>query len=98
MSKNMSSYFLFGTYSEKAIKGVSAARTKKVNDTVKKLGGKVISIYALFGEHDLVVIVELPSMEKAIQLSTSLFKLTGISFSTHPAFEVKAFDKLVGKK
>ena len=98
MSNNMSSYFLFGTYSENAIKGASAARTKRVHDTVKKLGGKVNSIYALFGEHDLVIIVELPSIEKAIQLSTSLFKLTGISFSTHPAVEVKTFDKLIGKK
>ena len=94
----MSTFFLFGRYSDKSIKGVSSKRTKRVENLIKKLGGKLISIYALFGEQDLVIIVDLPDMESAIQLSTSLFKLTGISFSTHPAFEVKTFDKLVSKK
>jgi len=43
-------------------------------------------------------VVELPDMDKALELSTRLFKLTDISFTTHPAFEVETFDRLVTKK
>lgn len=94
----MQTFFLFGTYSEKSIKSVSKKRTKAVKDIIKKMGGNLISIYALLGEWDLVIIVELPDMNNALELSTRLFKLTDISFETHPAFEVETFDRLVAKK
>lgn len=91
----MLTFFLFGKYSETSIKEVSEKRTRKVESLVTQLGGKLISIYALLGQFDLVIIVEMPGLEKAAELSTSLYRETGISFSTHPAIEVKAFDKLV---
>ncbi len=94
----MQTFFFFGKYTEKSIKSASRRRTKVVRDLIKKMGGKLVSIYALFGERDLVVIVELPDMDKALELSTRLFKLTDISFTTHPAFEVETFDRLVTKK
>ena len=94
----MQTFFFFGNYTEKSIKSVSMRRTKAVRDLIKKMSGKLISIYALFGERDLVIIAELPDMDKALELSTRLFKLTDISFTTHPAFEVETFDKLATKK
>lgn len=90
----MLTFFLFGKYSESSIKNVSEQRTEWVESLVKELDGKLLSIYALLGQFDLVIIVEIPTLEKAAKLSTSLYKETGISFSTHPALGIKTFDSL----
>ncbi|HSR17545.1 MAG: GYD domain-containing protein [Ignavibacteria bacterium] len=90
----MTDYILFGKYSPDSIKLVSSERTKKGYDLVKKAGGNIKSMYALLGEKDLVMIAEFPDNEKAMQASIDLFKLTGISFSAHPAIPVEKFDKI----
>jgi uncharacterized protein with GYD domain len=46
------------------------------------------------GEHDLVIIAEVPGTEAAMQCSLALHKLTGIAFTTAPAVSVDQFDKL----
>lgn len=91
----MATYFMFGTYSASALKGISAERTEKAAALVKQHGGEVKSAYALLGKHDLVLIVDLPTLNQAIQVSVALAKLTGISFSTAPAVSVETFDKLM---
>jgi uncharacterized protein with GYD domain len=93
----MATFFLFGKYSAEAVKAISAERTKKTVDVVKKLGGEVKSMHALLGEKDLVFIVSLPGMEQAIQASVALSKMTGIAFTTAPAITVEDFDKLMAK-
>lgn len=89
-------FMMFGKYSSEAIKGISAERTDKAVEVIKKHGGKVISMYAVLGEHDLVLTLDLPDMEKALATSVALNKLTGISFTTSPVVEVEKFDRLVG--
>ena len=93
----MATYFMFGKYSADAIKAISAERTQKVIDVVKKFGGEVQSMHALLGEKDLVFVVSLPGMEQAIQASVALSKMTGIAFTTAPAVTVEDFDKLMAK-
>jgi len=73
---------MFGKYSAESIKRISAERTKKANDIILKLGGKIVAQYALLGDKDLVFIVNLPGVEEVIQASTNLHKLTAISFSS----------------
>ena len=90
----MSTYFFFGCYSESALREISAKRTEKSAETFKKFGGQVKSVYALLGEHDLVIIADVPGTEAAMQISMALQKLTGISFTTAPAVPVEQFDKL----
>ncbi|NIR30261.1 MAG: GYD domain-containing protein [Gammaproteobacteria bacterium] len=90
----MSTFFMFGDYSQESLKGISANRTEQATDVIKKLGGTVHSIHALLGEHDLVLIVDLPDVGKAVQASIALSKLTGISFNTSPALAVQEFDKI----
>jgi uncharacterized protein with GYD domain len=91
----MATYFLFGNYNAEARKGMSAARTEKANQLIKKFKGKVIAIYALLGEKDLVIIAEFPGMEQALKSSLAISKLTGISFNTSEAIPVKVFDKII---
>ena len=93
----MAEFMMFGKYTSEAIKGISAERTKKAVDVIKKYGGEVISMHAVVGEHDLVFTLKLPDIEKALATSVALKELTGISFTTSPVVEIDKFDKLMAK-
>jgi uncharacterized protein with GYD domain len=88
---------MFGKYSESAIKAISSARTKKANSIIAKLGGKIVSFYALMGKQDLMLVVDLPGIEDAMKASVALARASGISFTTCPAVTVETFDKLTSK-
>ena len=72
----------------------SAERTKKADALIGKFGGKVTSGYALLGDYDLVLIVDLPGNESVMQFSLAMNKLTGISFKSCPAVTIAEFDRL----
>ena len=91
----MNTYLMFGKYSAEAIKGVSAERTKKANDIILKLGGKILAQYALLGDKDLIFIVNLPGVEEVVKASAGLHKLTGISFCSVPAITIEKFDQIM---
>ncbi|MBN2298670.1 MAG: GYD domain-containing protein [Deltaproteobacteria bacterium] len=93
----MATFFMFGKYSTEAIKDISAKRTGKAQTLIAKYGGKVNSMYALFGDKDLVFIVDFPKPADAMKASVALTKLTGIAFSTSPAIPVEEFDKIMGE-
>jgi uncharacterized protein with GYD domain len=90
-------FMLFGKYSTDAIKKASPERTKKAIRIINKNGGKVISMYAVLGEHDLVLTLDFPDIEKALSASIALKELTGISFVTSPVVDVEQFDRLVSE-
>lgn len=93
----MPRFMMLGKYTPEALKGVSPERTDKAVELIKKNGGKVVSMYSVLGEHDLVFILDLPDAEKALATSFALNKLTGISFTTSPVVEVEKFDKLINQ-
>ena len=90
----MATFLMFGDYSAESIKAISADRTKEAFALVEKFGGKVLSGYALLGEKDLVLIVDLPGRQEAIKTSVALSKMLGIGFSTMPAVPFEEFDQL----
>lgn len=90
-------FLMFGKYSSEALKGISSKRTDQAVEIIKKHSGKVISMYAVLGEHDLVFTLEFPDAEKAMATSLALNKLTGITFTTSPVVEVEKFDKLMAE-
>ena len=91
----MATFFMFGKYSIDAVKEISAERTVKATAVIGDPGGKVEAAYALLGETDLVLIVDLPGVKEAMKASIELTKLLGISFTTAPAVTVEEFDKLI---
>jgi uncharacterized protein with GYD domain len=93
----MSTFFMFGKYSLESVERISAERTDKVRQLIDKLGGQVNVIYAVLGEYDVIMIVEMPNMATAMQASIALKRLTGISFCTAAAVPVEELDKLVGE-
>jgi uncharacterized protein with GYD domain len=88
----MATFIMFGKYSAEALKGMSSARTQQIMETIKKFGGSVQGMYATLGEHDLVFILSLAGVDKAMQLSVALNRMTGISFATTPAVSAEEFD------
>lgn len=91
----MATYFMFGKYSQESIKEISAERTDNTITLIEKHGGKLTAGYALLGEKDLVLIVDLPNIEQAMKTSVALSKMLGIGFSTSPAVTIDTFDKLI---
>jgi uncharacterized protein with GYD domain len=90
----MATYFMFGKYSQDSIKKISAKRTGDTKELIKKQGGNLIDAYALLGDKDLVLIVELPDTEHAMKTSVMLSKKLEIGFSTFPAISVDTFDEI----
>jgi len=90
----MVTFLMFGKYSAQAMKEASPERTQKVVALIKKLGGEVKAMYALLGETDLLLVVNLPGVEAAMKASLAMAKMTGISFKTAPAVSVEEFDKI----
>ena len=88
-------FMLFGKYTSESLKGVSSKRTEQAISLIEKNDGKVISMYAVLGEHDLVFTLDFPDAEKAMAASVELNQLTGISFTTSPVVEVEKFDRLM---
>jgi len=90
-------FMMFGKYTTEAMQGISPDRTEKAVQLIKANSGKVISMYAVMGEHDLVFTLDFPDAENAFATSVALNALTGISFTTSPVVEVEMFDKLIAK-
>jgi len=94
----MATFLMLGKYSSDSLRQISSKRTEKALKLVRRLGGEVRSVYALLGDYDLAVVVDLPGNEKALEVSLALGKLTGISFKTSPAVAVEEFDVLAARE
>ena len=90
----MATFFMYGKYSQEAIKGISADRTKKALDAIVKAGGKVNSMYAMLGKYDIVLIADFPGVTDVMKASIALNKLTNIAFKSFPAVTIEEFDKI----
>ena len=91
----MATYLMFGSYTIDSVKKISAQRTDDAEDLIKKYGGKLKGGYALLGEDDIVLVVDLKDTERAMQASVALSKLLGIAFTTAPAVTLDEFDKIM---
>jgi len=92
----MTTFVMVGKYSSEALGSISAARTEAARKLIESNGGKLVSAYATLGATDVLLIVELPSVEAAVKTSVALSKQLGIAFSTSPAVPADVFDSLVG--
>ncbi len=93
----MQTFVMFGKYSSEGAKGISAARTGKAVDLVKKCGGEVRSVYGLLGKSDLLLVADFPGVPEALRASVGLSKLTGLSLNTSPAVPVEEFDRIAAQ-
>ena len=91
----MGTFFFFGRYTHDGIKDISARRTEKTKEMIEKLGGKLMGAYAMLGEYDVLLIIELPGKEEAMKTSVALAKMLSIGFTTAPAVTMDTFDALI---
>ncbi len=90
-------FMMFGKYSKEALNSASPERTGRVVDVINQNNGKIISMYAVAGEHDIVLTLDFPSTHDAIATSVAIGKLTGISFTTSPVVDVEQFDRILSE-
>ena len=90
----MNTYLMLGKYSTNGMHEISGKRTQQVQGLIEGYGGKLRETYALFGEYDLVFIVEMPNMTDALKAALAVARLTNISFSTCAAMPITEFDRL----
>jgi uncharacterized protein with GYD domain len=93
----MAIFMMFGKYTPEAMRGISPERTDQAVEIIEANGGKVVSMYAVMGEHDLVFTLDFSDADSAFATSVALNKLTGIAFTTSPVVEVEQFDRLIAK-
>ena len=91
----MDTFFMLGSYLPGETRNIAAHRTDQLREIVSKLGGKIVHAYALLGQYDLVLIVELPSLDEAMRAAVGLGNLIGVKFRTSAAMPIDTFDKLV---
>jgi len=69
----MPKYLIQGSYTDEGLKGLlkegGSKRREAAEQSVKGLGGRLEAYYYAFGEHDFVVIADLPSNVDASALS-----------------------------
>jgi uncharacterized protein with GYD domain len=91
----MATFFMFGRYSPSALNEICPERTEAADSLVKELGGEIKSMHTMLGVYDVVLILDMPNLEQAMQASVALTRLTGISFTTSPAIQAEKFDELI---
>ncbi|HMP89832.1 MAG TPA: GYD domain-containing protein [Kiritimatiellia bacterium] len=91
----MALYMMLGKYSHGAVREINAARTKEAVGVIEKMNGQVVSMYAMLGMYDVVMVVNLPGNREAMEVSVGVSRITGIQFVTGPVIPVDRFDEMV---
>jgi uncharacterized protein with GYD domain len=98
----MPKYLFQGTYTADGIKGLekdkAAGRAAAVRSAVEALGGRVEAFYLAFGEHDTVLIVDLPDNASATAFTLTVSKSGLVRTTTTPLISVEEADRALEKK
>ena len=91
----MALYLMLGNYTNPSVHDIKVARTKEAVGIIEKNNGQVVSMYAMLGQFDVVLIVNLPGNREAMEVSVGLSKVTGIHFNTGPVIPIDRFDEMM---
>ncbi|HMO05158.1 MAG TPA: GYD domain-containing protein [Kiritimatiellia bacterium] len=91
----MALYLMLGNYTHPSVREINAARTKEAVGVIEKNNGQVVSMYAMLGQFDVVLVVNLPGNREAMEVSVGLSRVTGIHFSTGPVIPIDRFDEMM---
>ena len=78
----MAIFVIQGRYSESAIKGMldnPEDRTAAAAKLAEAAGGKLVAYYVLFGEHDFMVIVDMPGPKEAAAVALAAAGAGGVT-------------------
>jgi uncharacterized protein with GYD domain len=82
----MPKYLIEASYSHEGFEGVrtkgGSSRRNAIAEAAKSMGGKLEAFYFAFGEHDAVVLLDLPDNEAAAAVALSADAAGGASTKT----------------
>jgi len=82
----MPKFLIQASYTREGVEGVrskgGSSRRDAVADTAKSLGGQLEAFYFAFGDHDALVIVDLPDNEAAAAVAMSVNATGGATAKT----------------
>ena len=93
----MSTYISLINYTEMGIRKIkeSPRRLNIVKKLAKKLGGELKDFYLTIGDHDLVVIYEMPDDETAAKFLLSVGSVGALQTKTMIAFPEDQYRKII---
>jgi uncharacterized protein with GYD domain len=95
----MPTYITLYKFTDQGIKSVKEI-PQRIEDAIKNfgaMGGKVIGVYAVMGEYDIVAISEAPSDEIAMTFALALGSQGNVRTTTLKAFTTGEFAKMIQK-
>ena len=97
----MPRYLSLGSYTVEGVKGVlkegGTGRRKAVESAIQAMGGHMEAYYFAFGEHDVVVISELPDNVTAAALSMGIASTGTVGVKTTVLLTPEELDKATKK-
>jgi uncharacterized protein with GYD domain len=92
----MAKYLVQADYTAAGVKGLlsegGSGRKKAIEQAVKSIGGKIEALYWSFGEHDTVLIMDLPDNAAAAALSLAVSSSGAVRISTTPLMTLQEVD------
>ena len=95
----MPTYITLYKFTDQGIKGIKDI-PQRMEDAIKNyeaMGGKVIGVYTVMGEYDIVAIGEVPSDEIAMTFALALGSQGNVRTTTLKAFTKEQFTAMVKK-
>lgn len=91
----MAIYVMLSTLTSQGAESIKKdpERIKQVNNEVEKMGGKIISQYAVLGPYDFITILEAPDNQTVTKISLEIGARGSVKITTLAAIEVDEFIK-----
>ena len=97
----MPKYLIQASYSAEGLKGLqkdkASGRRAAMMTLLEGLGGKLDAVYYCLGEHDVIVIADLPNIQAATALSVGVSATGLVHTKTTALLTVEETDQALGK-
>jgi len=89
----MGKYIMLSSLTDRGAKTIKAkpGRIKEVNEEVERMGGKIISQYAILGPYDFITILEAPDNETVAKISLEISSRGSVKITTLSAIDIDEF-------
>lgn len=96
----MATYIMLSTLTSQGAETIKKdpERIKQVNKEVEKMGGEIISQYAVLGPYDFITILQAPDNETATRISLEISARGSVKILTLAAVDVENFIKGIKSK
>lgn len=98
----MAKYLIEASYTAEGLRGLqkdkASGRKQAVTKVVESLEGKVEAVYFALGEHDVVIIAELPDVVSVAALSLGVSATGLVRTKTTALLSVEETDRALAKK